>query len=70
MAISIDMSPMATLAKWGNILTSPLGIIMIIGIAIYVFLRISGKIGGLGGMFNKGNKGNNNQSRRPDYIIK
>lgn len=71
--MAFTLNPMDTLKGWGNALTTPFGIILLVLLAIYIYLRISGRIEGLGGMINKGkggNSGNVGGARKPDYILK
>ena len=72
--MAISLSPIDTLKGWGEALQSPLGIILLVGVAIYIFLRVTGRLDNpLGGLFGKkggGNSGNNGGGRQPDYIIK
>ena len=62
----MDFSPITVLGRWGDRLLSPFGIVLVILMAIYIYLRISGRIGGFGGGSSNSSVGKN----KADYVIK
>ena len=72
----MDFSLMATFRSWGNALNTPFGYALLVGVAIYIFLRVTGRIRSPIPAFNKAEGGGAGQdrstggNRQPDYIIK
>lgn len=69
--MAFSWSPVETFKGWGEALNSPLGIILLIAVAIYIWLRMSGRIDNPFSNLRRGG-GNNQggQTRKPDYIIR
>ena len=72
--MAISFSPIDTLNGWGQALTTPLGLILLGIVIIYILLRISGRLENpFEGIFgkNKGKGGNSGGGKtNPDYILK
>lgn len=63
--MAFDISVGGFFSFLGRPFTNPIGIIMLLGVAVYVWARLSGRIGGFGGRRERGGG-----SGRVDYVIK
>ena len=74
----VSFSPIDMLKGWGRILMTPFGIILLLVAGVYIYLRVTGRIGNLipfvgdndGKRKGKGGAGGSIGKQRADYILK
>ena len=66
-------SPTEVLSGWWERLNTPIGWFLLIVVAVYIILRVTGRIDGVFEIFGRkgGNSGSGGgSSQKPDYILK